>query len=168
MAFQNNFMNNGNFRSTPHRKCRTLSVQQRQMTSKRAPKRMSSDDSKLKGFRQRPVGVATGNWGCGAYGGDVQLKALIQLMACAQAGRDMAYFSFGNWRICYLLGTLMAFAREQEVTVGQCFHMIQSFRNLSYHSCGLLEWIIDWLSNCNNTKARRARSNFNYGRATLV
>jgi len=33
-------------------------------------------------------GVATGHWGCGAFGGDRHLKALIQLMAAAQAGRQ--------------------------------------------------------------------------------
>ena len=36
--------------------------------------------------------VATGNWGCGAFGGDPRLKLLIQLMAGSQAGRDLAYF----------------------------------------------------------------------------
>jgi len=32
-------------------------------------------------------GVATGHWGCGEFGGDRRLKAVIQLMAAAQAGR---------------------------------------------------------------------------------
>jgi len=33
-------------------------------------------------------GVATGHWGCGVFGGDRRLKAVIQLMAAAQAGRQ--------------------------------------------------------------------------------
>ena len=38
--------------------------------------------------------VATGNWGCGAFGGDVQLKALIQWAAASQSGLDVEYYSF--------------------------------------------------------------------------
>lgn len=30
------------------------------------------------------VGVATGNWGCGAFGGDVELKSIIQWLAASQ------------------------------------------------------------------------------------
>jgi len=30
--------------------------------------------------------IATGNWGCGAFGGDVYLKFVIQLLAAARAG----------------------------------------------------------------------------------
>lgn len=40
--------------------------------------------------------VATGNWGCGAFRGNPQLKVLVQLMAAAVAGRSMVYFTFGD------------------------------------------------------------------------
>ncbi len=30
--------------------------------------------------------IATGNWGCGAFGGDVYLKFVIQILAAARAG----------------------------------------------------------------------------------
>lgn len=30
------------------------------------------------------VGVATGNWGCGVFGGDPELKAMIQWLAASQ------------------------------------------------------------------------------------
>lgn len=33
--------------------------------------------------------VSTGNWGCGAFGGDKYLKCLIQWLAASQAGRSM-------------------------------------------------------------------------------
>ncbi len=53
------------------------------------------------GFRSRKEGVrlaavATGNWGCGVFNGDSRFKSLIQLMAAAVAGRDVAYFTFGD------------------------------------------------------------------------
>ena len=34
--------------------------------------------------------VITGNWGCGAFGGDVQLKAVLQLLAASHARRPGA------------------------------------------------------------------------------
>ena len=43
--------------------------------------------------------VATGNWGCGAFGGDPQLKSLIQWMAVSAAGRPaMKYYLYGDKR----------------------------------------------------------------------
>lgn len=38
--------------------------------------------------------VATGNWGCGVFGGMVELKLVLQWMACSHAGRRMIYFPF--------------------------------------------------------------------------
>ncbi|XP_052686077.1 poly(ADP-ribose) glycohydrolase-like isoform X2 [Crassostrea angulata] len=40
--------------------------------------------------------VCTGNWGCGAFGGDKRLKALIQLIAATQARREVCYFTFDD------------------------------------------------------------------------
>lgn len=30
------------------------------------------------------IGVATGNWGCGAFGGDPEVKTIIQWLAASQ------------------------------------------------------------------------------------
>ncbi len=38
--------------------------------------------------------VATGNWGCGVFRGDAELKLLIQWIACSLTGRAMHYFPF--------------------------------------------------------------------------
>ena len=38
--------------------------------------------------------IATGNWGCGAFGGYVDLKAILQWMAASMAGRPVQYYSF--------------------------------------------------------------------------
>ena len=40
--------------------------------------------------------VATGNWGCGVFNGHAQLKAVLQWLAVAEAGRPMHYYPFGN------------------------------------------------------------------------
>lgn len=47
---------------------------------------------------QRPL--ATGNWGCGVFGGDPQVKSLLQWVAASQAGlRTIYYYSFGDGRV---------------------------------------------------------------------
>jgi poly(ADP-ribose) glycohydrolase len=40
--------------------------------------------------------VATGKWGCGAFGGDPELKLIIQWLACSWAERDMIYVNWGE------------------------------------------------------------------------
>jgi len=61
--------------------------------------------------------IATGNWGCGAFGGKLQLKALIQLMAVSQAGRTMEYFIFGEHTV-EGLGELAEALINKKRTVG--------------------------------------------------
>eukprot|EP00662_Eupelagonemidae_sp_cell21_P041349 gene41349-23171_t len=43
-----------------------------------------------------PCAVATGNWGCGAFLGDAELKALCQWAAASLAGRELHYFPYDN------------------------------------------------------------------------
>ncbi|VDM38707.1 unnamed protein product [Toxocara canis] len=40
--------------------------------------------------------VATGNWGCGVFGGDLHLKSVIQMMAASMHARPLCYFTFGK------------------------------------------------------------------------
>lgn len=43
--------------------------------------------------------VATGNWGCGVFRGDVQLKFLLQWIACSVLGKKIIYCPFANKRL---------------------------------------------------------------------
>ena len=44
--------------------------------------------------------IATGNWGCGAFGGDPQLKSLIQWIAASVCGVPLLkYYTFGDDRM---------------------------------------------------------------------
>lgn len=40
--------------------------------------------------------VVTGNWGCGAFGGNLRLKFLIQWLACSAVNKEMIYCPFGS------------------------------------------------------------------------
>ncbi|XP_072342139.1 poly(ADP-ribose) glycohydrolase-like isoform X2 [Scyliorhinus torazame] len=71
--------------------------------------------------------VVTGNWGCGAYRGDPELKALIQLMAAAQAERDVVYFTFGDTALEGSLRELHQLLQRKEVTVGQLYEVLERY-----------------------------------------
>lgn len=42
------------------------------------------------------IPIATGSWGCGAFGGDKHLKTVIQLCAATLARRPVHFFTFGD------------------------------------------------------------------------
>eukprot|EP00931_Biecheleriopsis_adriatica_P108117 TRINITY_DN82455_c0_g1_i1.p1 TRINITY_DN82455_c0_g1~~TRINITY_DN82455_c0_g1_i1.p1 ORF type:complete len:550 (+),score=88.05 TRINITY_DN82455_c0_g1_i1:74-1651(+) len=65
--------------------------------------------------------IATGNWGCVNFGGDPQLKFLLQWMACSTAGRDIVYFPFGDPRMVELKA---AIAKWSGHTVGDVWRGI--------------------------------------------
>ena len=76
----------------------------------RSPSSNSNDDSSASPKLGKPVHaqsstagstvpvahIATGNWGCGVFGGDVQLKALLQWAAASSLGLTVQYFSMGH------------------------------------------------------------------------
>ena len=66
---------------------------------------------------------ATGNWGCGVFGGDTQLKAVIQWLAASVAKRPIIYFPFDD-EYTSRLPDLVTIAQQQEHTVGSIFRLI--------------------------------------------
>ncbi|KRT82506.1 hypothetical protein AMK59_3985, partial [Oryctes borbonicus] len=80
--------------------------------------------------------VATGNWGCGAFRGDPNLKALIQLMACSAANRNMVYYTFGNVDLEKTIYDVYAFLANNKVTVSELWRSICRFiaTNNSQHT----------------------------------
>jgi hypothetical protein len=52
--------------------------------------------------------VAGGNWGCGVFGGDYELKFLIQWAACGVAGKTLHYFPFDNNAFDYFISQVNA------------------------------------------------------------
>ena len=40
--------------------------------------------------------LATGNWGCGVFGGHVELKAVLQWMAASEGKINVRYFPFNE------------------------------------------------------------------------
>uniref|UniRef100_A0A3Q0QTR6 poly(ADP-ribose) glycohydrolase n=1 Tax=Amphilophus citrinellus TaxID=61819 RepID=A0A3Q0QTR6_AMPCI len=67
--------------------------------------------------RQNLAAVATGNWGCGVFGGDTRLKALLQMLAAAEAGRDVAYFTFGDSQLMTDVHNMHSFLTQKNISV---------------------------------------------------
>lgn len=42
------------------------------------------------------MSICSGNWGCGAFGGDAQLKFLLQWISSSMLNKKLIYCRFGN------------------------------------------------------------------------
>ncbi|KAM3859935.1 poly(ADP-ribose) glycohydrolase [Diretmus argenteus] len=79
--------------------------------------------------------VATGNWGCGAFGGDTRLKALLQMLAAAEAGRDVAYFTFGDSRLMTDVHNMHSFLTKRNISVGEVYDLLGQYYSSVCKSC---------------------------------
>ncbi|XP_045483285.1 poly(ADP-ribose) glycohydrolase-like [Harmonia axyridis] len=71
--------------------------------------------------------VATGNWGCGAFNGDVKLKTLIQLMACNAAHRDLVYYTFGDRDLQENLYSMYLFIASNRIKTCELWRILCRF-----------------------------------------
>jgi poly(ADP-ribose) glycohydrolase len=66
--------------------------------------------------------VVTGNWGCGAFGGNLRLKFLIQWLACSAVGKDMVYCPYGHRSIIYEPNLIK---KISSLKVGEAYTLLQ-------------------------------------------
>ncbi|GLV41171.1 Poly(ADP-ribose) glycohydrolase [Carabus blaptoides fortunei] len=85
--------------------------------------------------------VATGNWGCGAFRGNHHLKALMQLMACAAARRNIVYYTFGAKSLQSDVFHIYNFLVTNRVTVAQLWRYLGHFNETGVSSRQLLPFI---------------------------
>jgi len=72
----------------------------------------------FKDVRADSLAFASGNWGCGAFGGDPQLKFLLQWMACSVADRALHYYPFTDPRV-KKMADVVQMLRQGQWTVGR-------------------------------------------------
>ncbi|XP_048089359.1 poly(ADP-ribose) glycohydrolase-like isoform X1 [Alosa alosa] len=77
--------------------------------------------------RQHLSAVATGNWGCGVFGGDARLKALLQMLAAAEAGRDVVYFTFGDAALMTDVHRMHTLLTDTNVSVGTVYSLLEEY-----------------------------------------
>ncbi|XP_055851769.1 poly(ADP-ribose) glycohydrolase [Episyrphus balteatus] len=86
-------------------------------------------------------GVASGNWGCGAFGGEATLKALLQLMACTVAKRPLVYFTFGDEKLRDSVHQIHTFFIENNVTVKELWRYLKKFQEQKLAPSALYDFI---------------------------
>ncbi|XP_059181255.1 poly(ADP-ribose) glycohydrolase isoform X2 [Centropristis striata] len=84
---------------------------------------------------QNLAAVATGNWGCGVFGGDTRLKALLQMLAAAEAGRDVAYFTFGDSQLMTDVYKMHSFLIQRNISVGEVYNLLGQYYSSVCKSC---------------------------------
>eukprot|EP00249_Psilotum_nudum_P021507 c28133_g1_i2 orf=76-1968(+) len=91
------------------------------------------------------VGIATGNWGCGAFGGDIELKSLLQWIAASQAGRPFVhYYTFGDQQT-QRLHSLTEWILKEGWHVGDCWDLLMEYGEKRVNKKvkkGLPDWIL--------------------------
>jgi poly(ADP-ribose) glycohydrolase len=89
-----------------------------------------------------PLPVCTGNWGAGVFGGCVQLKAVLQILAASRGGRPyVRYLTFGDKELAEQINQLDATIRG--LPVSEIVRHLLAFRplvnNARHNSTNLLK-----------------------------
>nr|CDS26366.1 poly(ADP ribose) glycohydrolase [Hymenolepis microstoma] len=110
-----------------------------------------SDD--LAPYRPLPKVVVSGNWGCGAFGGNKELKYLIQLMACAHAGKSLAYCTFSDDRFAKRTLEVFEALCSSSCTVGQLWNILITLDvpQLNNRTISIFEIVLEKLSSLNRS-----------------
>ncbi|XP_031627780.1 poly(ADP-ribose) glycohydrolase isoform X2 [Contarinia nasturtii] len=95
--------------------------------------------------------IATGNWGCGAFKGDKNLKSLLQLMACCVTKRPLVYYTFGDEELCQELFWFFEHLVEEKVTIAQLWSCLARCSEKSSYT-HLYEFLVDCLKTKNDPK----------------
>ncbi|XP_068665005.1 poly(ADP-ribose) glycohydrolase 1-like [Aristolochia californica] len=94
---------------------------------------------------QENIGVATGNWGCGAFGGDPEIKSVIQWLASSQALRPfILYYTFGE-RTLSRLQEVSQWILSHEWTVGDLWNMLVEYSSQRLKGethLGFFDWLL--------------------------
>ncbi|XP_043490315.1 poly(ADP-ribose) glycohydrolase-like isoform X2 [Polistes fuscatus] len=78
-------------------------------------------------YKDNLPGVATGNWGCGAFRGNPKLKVLLQLMAASVAGRAMVYFTFGDPTLRDEIAAMHSHLVKQNISIAHLFSLLSQY-----------------------------------------
>ncbi|KAK3035394.1 hypothetical protein RJ639_032922 [Escallonia herrerae] len=95
------------------------------------------------------VGIATGNWGCGAFGGDPEVKAVIQWLAASQALRPFIFYYTFSVEALQTLYQVTRWISSQRWTVGELWNMLAEYstqRLKGKIEVGFFSWLLPSLA----------------------
>lgn len=76
--------------------------------------------------------IATGNWGCGAFAGDAEMKLLQQWVAASAAGRALEYYAFGRAELVEGFRELQKGVLAAEWTVRDLYGVLLQYNDHRY------------------------------------
>ncbi|KAJ6240955.1 poly adp-ribose glycohydrolase [Anaeramoeba flamelloides] len=82
---------------------------------------------KILNFDNRPI--ASGNFGCGVFQGDKELKSLLQLLAASEAKRELVYCSFEDEKFSEKFSNLYKQLLDYGYTVSKLYNFLLDFNN---------------------------------------
>ena len=86
--------------------------------------------------------VSTGNWGSGAFAGDVTLKFIQQLLAASAAKVSLEYSTFKNASLENRLTNIYNVFKSRDLNVSQVFELIRNYHStVSSEKLDRLEYI---------------------------
>ncbi|KAG8369346.1 hypothetical protein BUALT_Bualt14G0001800 [Buddleja alternifolia] len=96
------------------------------------------------------IGVVTGNWGCGVFWGDPQVKTIIQWLAASQALRPFVLYCTFNLEGLQKLKRVVQWILSRNWTVGELWNVLVEYstkRLKGETKLGLFNWLIPSLYN---------------------
>lgn len=88
------------------------------------------------------LGIATGNWGCGVFGGNLPLKCMLQWLAASQAGCPFVlYFSFQNPE-ALRLQEVADWILQERWLVGELWSLVSEYALNKHFHVNLFDWIL--------------------------
>ncbi|KAK1293843.1 Poly(ADP-ribose) glycohydrolase 1 [Acorus calamus] len=91
------------------------------------------------------IGIATGNWGCGAFGGDPELKCMIQWLSASQALRPFVlYYTFGEAAL-QRLEEVSSWILSHNWTVGDLWSILNEYSSKRLNGetdIGFFSWLL--------------------------
>lgn len=81
----------------------------------------------------RATHISTGKWGCGAFGGDVALKFLEQVVAAQLADKSIFFSTFGNETESNMIATLVELIDAAQPTIAWLVQTTKAFKKGSFY-----------------------------------
>ncbi|KAG9152603.1 hypothetical protein Leryth_021932 [Lithospermum erythrorhizon] len=91
------------------------------------------------------IGIATGNWGCGAFGGDPELKSILQWLASSQARRPFILYYTFHLEALQRLDQVAQWIRSHQWTVGELWDMLVEYAIQKFQGDtreGFFNWLL--------------------------
>lgn len=106
-----------------------------------------------------PCSIATGNWGCGAFGGDPQLKSILQWIAASEAGcKELLYCTVDHPDLGELKHVTEKLGKLE--TVGKLVTLLESHSQALRCGHRLFDFDFDW-NDANNFTTNNNNNNKN-------